>query len=487
MLENILSDLMMILPSIVLVIGAMLLLIWGAFADSKSPKYHQSVIVTTISVILVSIFALTSADFNGQIFEGLLVSNSFTYFSQFLIILSGLAIVLMMWPSKDIPATAFEIQVLILFSLAGMMIMVSANSLISLFISMEIMSLPLYVMAASDRSNSISTEAGMKYFILGSLSTGIFLFGASLVYGFTGTLSFTEIDQYFSNMNDGTSAIPIGFLVGLVFIIISFCFKISAVPFHMWTPDVYQGAPTIITAFMSSAPKVAGITLFLRLLLEPFYNLSDQWQQIVVFVSIASMFVGSLGAIMQTNFKRLLAYSSIGHIGFALVGLASSEDEGLVGVMLYMTIYLTMTLAVFASLLMVRKNGKPLEMISDLAGISKSHPTLAMIMAIIMLSMAGIPPLAGFFAKFYVLLPAVQKGMYGLAISAILASLIAAYYYLKIVKVMYFDELYEKNDKVSAFTLSGVALAGAVFNVLFIIAPSPIINIATKAVEVLFG
>ncbi len=487
MLEMIISDLMMLLPEAIMIVGAMLLLLWGAFADEKSPHYQRSIIITTLSIILVSIFALTSAQFDGKIFDNQVVSNSFTHFSKMLIALSGFTIICMMWPTKSIQTPVFEIPVLILFSLAGMMLMVSSNSLISLFIGMEIMSLPLYVMAASDRSNSISTEAGLKYFILGSLSTGLFLFGASLVYAFTGTLNFTEIDQYFLSKNDGTSAIPIGFLLGLIFIIVSFCFKISAVPFHMWTPDVYQGSPTIITAFMSSAPKVAGITIFLRLLLEPFYNLADQWQQIVVFVSIASMFIGSLGAITQKNFKRLLAYSSIGHIGFALVGLASAEDQGLVGVMLYITIYLTMTLAAFACLLMVRRDGKGLEMISDLAGLSKSHPRLAMMMAIIMLSMAGIPPLAGFFAKFYVLLPAVQKGMYGLAISAILASLIAAYYYLKIVKVMYFDEIYEKNDSIDSYALAAVAIIGTAFNVIFIVAPTPLINVATKAVEVLFG
>lgn len=487
MIETIIGDLMMVLPEIILLIGAMLLLIWGAFARKESASYNFSIMLTSLGIIVVSMFALASSQFTGKLFDGMLISNTFTHYSQFLIILSSLAIILMMWPSKDIPASPFELHVLILISTAGMMLMVSSNTLLSLFISMEMMSLPIYIMAASERDNYLSSEAGMKYFVLGSLSTGLFLFGSSLVYGFTGSLNFIEIDQFFTSINDGTSSIPLGFLVGMIFIIVAFCFKISAVPFHMWTPDVYQGSPTVITAFMSSAPKIAGITLFLRILLEPFYSLSDQWQQIIVFVSIASMFVGSLGAIMQKNFKRLLAYSSIGHIGFALVGLASSEDKGLVGVMLYMTIYLTMTLAAFSCLLMVRRDGKGLEMISDLAGLSKSNPRLALMIAIIMLSMAGIPPLAGFFAKFYVLLPAVQKGMYGLAISAIIASLIAAYYYLKVVKVMYFDEVYEKNDYVSAFTLSGVAFIGAAFNVLFIISPTPLVNIATKAVEVLFG
>ncbi len=477
----------MILPECILLVGAMLLLLWGAFADKNAASYNSSISITSLAILLVSIFALGNGNFTGKIFDGSLISNSFTHYSQFLIILSSLLIVFMMWPSKDVQPTPFEIHVLILIATAGMMLMVASNSLLSLFISMEMMSLPIYIMAASDRNNRISSEAGMKYFVLGSLSTGLFLFGSSLVYGFSGSLNFIEIDLYFKAASDGAASIPLGFLVGMIFIIVAFCFKISAVPFHMWTPDVYQGSPTIITAFMSSAPKIAGVTLFLRILLEPFYSLSDQWQQIIVFVSIASMFVGSLGAIMQTNFKRLLAYSSIGHIGFVLVGLASTEDEGLVGVMVYMTIYLTMTLAAFACLLMVRRDGKGLEMISDLSGLSKTHPNLALALAILMLSMAGIPPLAGFFAKFYVLLPAIQKGMYGLAISAILASLIAAYYYLKVVKVMYLDEVYEKNDYVSAFALSSVALLGAAFNVLFIISPSPIVNIATKAVEVLFG
>jgi len=485
--QTLLIDLYYLTPELILFLGAMFLLMWGVFSSNTSSMYKKNLSLISKGVIVLSIYTMCESDHEGKLFGELILNNAFTEFVKILILLSGLGVSMMMWPSKENKTYAFELHVLMLLSMGGMMIMVSANSLISLFIGMEIMSLPLYIMAASDRDKSISTEAGIKYFILGSLSTGIFLFGSALVYGFTGTLDFTQIDVYFTSVSDGSSSIPLGFLVGLIFIIISFCFKISAAPFHMWTPDVYQGSPTVITAFFSSAPKIAGIAIFLRLLLEPFYNLADQWQQIIIFVSAASMLVGSLGAIMQNNFKRLLAYSSIGHIGFALVGLASTEDEGLVGIIIYMVIYLTMTLSAFACLLMVKRDGHNCEEIKDLSGISRTHPTLALILAIIMLSMAGIPPLAGFFAKFYILIPAIKKEMYTLAILAIMASLISAYYYLKIVKVMYFDESQKKNDAINSPALITVALAGAAFNVFYIVAPTPLINMVSKAAAVLFN
>jgi NADH-quinone oxidoreductase subunit N len=360
-----------------------------------------------------------------------------------------------------------------------MMMLISAGDLIALYLGLELMSLALYVVAASNRENVKSTEAGLKYFVLGALSSGMLLYGASLIYGFTGTVSFAGIAQA---THTGAS---IGLVFGLVFLFVGFCFKISAVPFHMWTPDVYEGSPSPVTAFFASAPKVAAIAIFVRATITAFPGITHEWQQIVVFVSILSMVLGSFAAIGQKNIKRLMAYSSIGHMGFALVGLAAASPEGVQGVLVYMAIYVAMTLGTFAVILSMRRQGVAMEQISDLAGLARTHPTMAFFLAMLMFSLAGIPPLAGFFAKFYVFLAAINAGLYALAVIGVLASVVGAYYYLMIVKTMYFDDPKASFDAMPGL-LRLVLLVSGVVNLLFFAWPAPIIGAATAAAKSLF-
>ena len=317
----------------------------------------------------------------------------------------------------------FEYPVLILLSTTGMGMMISAGDLIALYLGLELMSLSLYVLAAGNRDSVRSNEAGLKYFVLGGLSSGMLLYGCSLIYGYTGTVSFTGIAQ-------AASQGGIGLMFGLVFLFAGLCFKVSAVPFHMWTPDVYEGAPTPITAFFASAPKVAAMALFLRAALDAFPTIVVQWQQIIVFVAIASMALGSFAAIGQTNIKRLMAYSSIGHMGFALVGLAAGTAEGVQGVLVYIAIYMAMTLGAFACILSMRHNGRMVEEIADLAGLARTKPAMAFFFALLMFSLAGIPPLAGFFAKYYVFLAAIKANLFALAVIGVVTSVVGAYYYL---------------------------------------------------------
>jgi NADH-quinone oxidoreductase subunit N len=359
-----------------------------------------------------------------------------------------------------------------------MLMLISASDLIALYLGLELMSLSLYVVAAINRDSVRSTEAGLKYFVLGALSSGMLLYGASLVYGFTGTVSFAGIAK--ASANGG-----IGLIFGLVFLFAGFCFKVSAVPFHMWTPDVYEGAPTPITAFFAAAPKVAGIAMFMRVAIDAFPDIVPQWQQIVVFVSIASMALGAFAAIGQRNIKRLMAYSSIGHMGFALVGLAAGTPEGIQGVLVYMAIYVAMTLGTFACILSMRRDGQMVEEISDLAGLARTNPTMAFFLAMLLFSLAGIPPLAGFFAKFYVFLAAVKAGLFTLAVIGVLASVVGAYYYLTIIKIMYFDEP-AKPFEPMPYQLKAVLAVSGLFNLLFFVYPGPLVEAANAAAKSLF-
>jgi len=334
------------------------------------------------------------------------------------------------------------------------------------------------VVAAFDRDNARSTEAGLKYFVLGALSSGMLLYGASLIYGFTGTVNFLAIAQV---AGEG----GIGLTVGLVLLFAGLCFKISAVPFHMWTPDVYQGAPTPITAFFAAAPKVAAIAVFMRVSLTAFPGIAAQWQQIIVFVAIASMALGAFAAIGQRNIKRLMAYSSIGHMGFALIGLAAGTSEGIQGVLVYMAIYVAMTLGTFACIVAMRRAGQPFEDISDLAGLARTNPALAFFLAMLLFSLAGVPPLAGFFAKFYVFLAAIKAGLFTLAVLGVLTSVIGAYYYLMIVKVMYFDEPAPAFDPMARGLRTVLAVTG-LFVILFFVYPSPLVDAAGVAAKSLF-
>jgi NADH-quinone oxidoreductase subunit N len=372
----------------------------------------------------------------------------------------------------------YEYPILIVLSTTGMLMLISAADLIALYLGLELMSLALYVVAAIDRDSVRSTEAGLKYFVLGALSSGMLLYGASLVYGFTGTVNFAGIAG-------ASGQGGIGLVFGLVFLFAGFCFKVSAVPFHMWTPDVYEGAPTPITAFFAAAPKVAGIAMFVRTTIMAFPEILAQWQQIVIFVAIASMALGSFAAIGQRNFKRLMAYSSIGHMGFALIGLAAGTPEGVQGVLVYMAIYVAMTLGTFACILAMHRDGEFVENIGDLAGLARTKPGMAFFLAALLFSLAGIPPLAGFFAKFYVFLAAIKSGLFVLAVIGVITSVVAAYYYLAIVKIMYMDEPARPFAPIP-LKLQAVLGAAGLFNILFWFYPAPLIEAARAAAKSLF-
>jgi NADH-quinone oxidoreductase subunit N len=466
-----------VLPEIVLAVGAMALLIFGAYRGERTSlaAYMGGImLLAAAAAIVVWMPAGKLVTFNGS-----LVLDDFARFVKVLSF-GGSAVALLM--SLDYfrreHILKFEYPVLILLATAGMGVLVSAGDLIALYLGLELMSLSLYVIAAFHRDSVRSTEAGLKYFVLGALSSGMLLYGCSLIYGYTGTVTFAGIAQ-------AAAQGGLGVTFGLVFLLAGLCFKISAVPFHMWTPDVYEGAPTPVTAFFASAPKVAAMAIFIRATVVAFPGIVVQWQQILVFVAIASMALGSFAAIGQRNIKRLMAYSSIGHMGFALVGLAAGTEEGVQGVLMYVAIYLAMTLGTFACILSMKRADGMVEEISDLAGLSRSNPAMAFLLAMLLFSLAGIPPLAGFFAKFYVFLAAINAGLYMLAVIGVLTSVIGAYYYLAIVKVMYFDEPQRSFDPMPREQAAVLGVAG-LFNLLFFAYPAPLVDAATAAAKSLF-
>src|ERR1700733_3289792 len=476
-----------LLPEIVLGLGAMALLMLGAYAPATSPASGEGLergvrvidglaiaLLVLAGVILLLLPAGKLVSFNGSF-----VVDGFARFLKILALLgSAAAIAMSLDYARREHQERFEYSVLIVLSTLGMLMLISAADLIALYLGLELMSLPLYVVAASHRDQLRSTEAGLKYFVLGALSSGMLLYGASLIYGFTGTVTFSGIAQ--ASAHGG-----IGLIFGIVFLFAGFCFKVSAVPFHMWTPDVYQGAPTPVTAFFAAAPKVAGLAMFVRVAVMAFPGITSEWQQIVVFVSIASMALGAFAAIGQRNIKRLMAYSSIGHMGFALIGLAAGTPEGVQGVLVYMAIYITMTLGAFAVILSMRRSTGMVESIDQLSGLARTHPATAFFMAMLLFSMAGIPPLAGFFAKFYVFLAAIKAGLYVLAVIGVITSVVGAYYYLVIVKLMYFDEPAE-NFYDMPYELRFVLAVCGLFNVLFFVYPGPLVGMASAAARSLF-
>jgi NADH-quinone oxidoreductase subunit N len=466
-----------LLPEIVLGLGAMALLMFGVYRGERSVRTIDYASVALLIIAGLIVLALPA----GKLvtFDGSFVVDGFARFLKVLAIIGSAAAILMSIDHAERERQQrFEYSILIVLSTLGMLMLISAADLIALYLGLELMSLPLYVVAASHRNSLRSTEAGLKYFVLGALSSGMLLYGASLVYGFTGTVSFTGIAH--SAADAGT-----GLIFGLVFLFVGFCFKVSAVPFHMWTPDVYEGAPTPVTAFFAAAPKVAGIAMFVRATVVAFPGITAQWQEIVVFVSIASMLLGAFAAIGQRNIKRLMAYSSIGHMGFALIGLAAGTSEGVQGVLVYMAIYVTMTLGVFAVILSMRRQGGMVESIDQLAGLARTHPTMAFFLAMLLFSMAGVPPLAGFFAKFYVFLAAIKAGLYILAVIGVLASVIGAYYYLAIIKVMYFEEPAEPFYSMPNELKLVLGVCG-LFNILFFVYPGPLVGVASAAAHSLF-
>ena len=471
------SALLPALPEIVLVVGAMVLLLAGV---SRRDRAVRGVDVTAILLLTAAgcVVLLLPADYSVT-FAGSFVVDPFARFLKLLALTGSAAAIVMSFHYLAAERQQrFEYSVLILLSTAGMMMLISAADLIALYLGLELMSLALYVVAAINRDSIRSTEAGLKYFVLGALSSGMLLYGASLVYGFTGTVSFAGIAK-------AAAEGSLGLVFGLVFLFAGFCFKVSAVPFHMWTPDVYEGAPTPITAFFAAAPKVAGIAMLVRTTVVAFPGLTAQWQQIVVFVAIASMALGSFAAIGQRNFKRLMAYSSIGHMGFALVGLAAGTQEGVQGVLVYMAIYVAMTLGTFACILSMRRDGRMLEDIGELSGLARTQPGMAFLLAMLLFSLAGIPPLAGFFAKFYVFLAAIKAGLFALAVIAVVTSVVGAYYYLAIVKIMDFDEAARPFEPMP-YELRAVLAVCGLFNIFYFVYPAPLIEAADAAAKSLF-
>ncbi len=467
------------LPEIVLACCGMAILVIGVLRKTDAT---QTCSMLTLGAYLVAAMLVLSSG-TGSAYHGQFVVDPFSSFAKLLILAAAaLGLILSLEYNRAEGLSRFEFPVLMLLSVTGMMIMVSASSMMSLYLGLELQSLALYVLTAFARDNLRSSEAGLKYFVLGALASGLLLYGISLVYGFSGSMDFVEIATALADPAHAST----GLIVGVVFVIAGLVFKISAVPFHMWTPDVYEGAPTPVTAFLSTAPKVAAIALILRVMGIPFGHLVASWQQLIVLVSVCSMLLGSLAAIGQTNFKRLMAYSSIGHMGYALIGLAVGTADGVRGVLIYMVTYVFMNAGTFACILAMRRKGIALEKISDLAGLGRTDPMLAGWLTVFMFSMAGVPPMAGFFGKLYVFLAAVQGGMWALAVIGVLTSVVGAYYYIRIIKVMYFDAGGEAFDPRPA-SLSIVAAATGLFTLFFFIFPAPFVGAAQAAAKVLFG
>jgi NADH-quinone oxidoreductase subunit N len=465
-------------PELILAIGAMALLMIGVATRREQPDLILWLAVLTIA--LAGVFVLRGEG-STTLFGDSFIVDPFARTMKVLTLI-GAAVTLIMsidyW--RGAGRLKFEFPVLVLLATCGMLMMISANDLIALYVGLELQSLALYVVAAFDRSSARSSEAGLKYFVLGALSSGMLLYGASLIYGFTGSTLFTDIAV--AVQPSGTN---LGLIFGLVFLMTGFAFKISAVPFHMWTPDVYEGAPTPVTAFFAAAPKLAAMALTVRTLFAAFPAVTPEWQQIVTFLAIASMALGAFAAIGQRNIKRLMAYSSIGHMGFALVGLAAGTAEGVEGVIIYLAIYLAMTLGTFACILAMRRNGRMVEDIDQLAGLSSTSPAMAFLFAMLLFSLAGIPPLAGFFAKFYVFLAAINSGLYALAVIGVLLSVVGAYYYLRIVKIMYFDAPAERFEPMPG-ALAAVLGASGLFILFYFVYPAPLVAVAEAAAKSLF-
>jgi len=473
-----------LMPEMLIGISAILLLLAGVFA--KSVKTDQLITGLGLFVLLalIALMVVMPLPHARQIFfSHMLIADGFSYFINIMLAASAALIFMLCtgWVTHD-ENRRFEFPVLMLFALLGMMLMVSANDLTALYVGSELSSLPLYVLASFSRDSLKSAEAGLKYFVLGALASGMMLFGASFIYGFAGTTSFEAL----ATLLTASHPVSSGVVVGLVLLMVGFCFKISASPFHMWTPDVYEGAPTPVTAYFATAPKIAALALFTRLLIQPFGALLHDWQQVVIVISVLSMLTGALGALTQTNIKRLLAYSSIGHVGYALMGLAAGSIDGISGLLIYFTLYIAMSSGAFACVLMMSRNGEPVETLSDLAGLSRTRPRMALAFTVLMFSMAGIPPFAGFFGKMYVFLAAIHAGLNVLAVIGVLASVLACYYYLKLVKLMYFDEPHGVFDAYAPPLTRLALVLCTLFTALFFLFPAPLVASARIAAEALF-
>jgi len=467
------------LPEIVLSCIGMAILVFGVLR--KQDSAFLCTMFTLGGLLIAAFLVLSSTSAFG--YNGQFVTDAFSAFNKELILAgAALSIIVSLDYNRQQHISRFEFPVLVLFSTVGMMVMVSASNLMTLYLGLELMSLALYVLAAFARDELRASEAGLKYFVLSGLASGLLLYGISLVYGFSGTMDFQHLRTLLMQPSHESP----GLIVGIVFVLVGLAFKISAVPFHMWTPDVYEGAPTPVTLFFSTAPKVAAMGLLLRVMASPFGGLLGAWQLLIVLVSIASMILGTLAAISQSNIKRLMAYSSISHMGYALIGLAVGTPEGIRGVLIYMVIYVFMTGGTFACIIAMRRNGRAVEQISDLSGLANTDPALALAFAVFMFSLAGIPLLSGFFAKLYIFLAAVQYGMWTLAIIGVLTSVAGAFYYIRVVKVMYFDASIGAFDPRPA-SLSFVAAVTGLFTTFFFIFPGPFVEAAQAAAKALFS
>ena len=452
-----------LIPEIFLSISIFSLLMIGVFIkNSFETVYRLSIFV----IFLILLIILSGDNESAKIFSESFVVDKFSLYSKALILISTFFVLLI---SKryivDIKNNKFEYPIIVLLSLLGMFVMVSSNDLILFYLGLELQSLALYILASIDRDNIKSSEAGIKYFVLGALSSGLLLYGCSLMYGFTGSTNFEEIASNSGDFNVAT-------IFGMVFILVGLAFKVSAVPFHMWTPDVYQGSPTSVTSFFSVVPKVAGIAIFIKFMYLPFREVLNEWQYILVFMSIASMILGAVAAMGQTNIKRLMAYSSIGHIGYAIAGIATGTESGFKSTLVYISIYVVMNIGAFACILLMKREGKYLEEIDELSGLSKNHPLISFALLIILFSLAGIPPLAGFFAKFYIFMAVIESGMYTLAIVGLVATVVSAFYYIRIIKIMYFDEPKKPFEKFTDYRIYGPIVLSCILLLSFFLYPS---------------
>jgi len=462
----------LVIPEIFISLGIMFLLIFGVF------KKNSSELVYSLSTILLLI--TLALCFNLRAVNGVYLFNEsykieyLSTFMKILLILSGIFVMgVSLKYLKINNILKIEYPILILSSILGMMVMISSNDLIVFYMGLELQSLSLYVLASFNKNNLLSTESGLKYFILSALSSGLLLYGCSLIYGFSGSTNFVQISQ---NINANQYTLTFG----IVFILVGLAFKISAVPFHMWAPDVYQGSPTPVTLFFAILPKVAALTVLIKILYIPFLDLMDKWQMIVIFLSIASMIFGAIAAIGQKNLKRLIAYSSISHMGYTIAGLSTGTNEGIQSSIIYISIYVIMNLGFFCCLLMLRRDGKYYETVEDMSGLSKNHPILSFSLLLILFSLAGIPPLAGFFAKFYVFMAVIKNEMYFLAITGLLSTVIAAFYYLRIIKIIYFDPEKEKFDTQHNLALKISLFITTIFILFYFIFPSALIQIVSR-------
>ena len=473
------SDLLVLFPECLLALAAMGLLMIGAIGGISTFRAISIASVCALAVVAWLVFSPMTGALHA--FGGAFVADGFSRFAKLLVLLgSALTIIMSVEFLERENIANFEFPILVLLATLGMLFMVSAANFIALYLGFELQSLSLYVLAAINRDSVRSSEAGLKYFVLGALSSGMMLYGISFIYGFAGTTAFVPVAH--AVLHAGSN---MGVTFGLVFLIAGLAFKVSAVPFHMWTPDVYEGSPTPITAFFSMAPKTAAMALFLRVMLEAFPGAVADWRQIVAFVSVLSMFLGAVAAIGQTNIKRLMAYSSISHMGYALIGLAAGTAQGIQSVLLYLAIYVITNAGVFVCILAMRRGREMVETIPDLAGLARTNPRLALAFAVLFISLAGIPPFAGFFAKFYVFLAAIETHLYGLAVLGVLSSVIGAYYYLRIVKIIYFDEPAPAFEKSMGAPLGVIAAGSGLFNAFFVIMASPLVGWAMAAAKAL--